>query len=128
MKTPSQFFANAFSVAFLDESAGAQGQTFRHVDLSVLPVASGADAPRVIGLFTVKDVETSAYASVLMLEGAGGEPLRIEISTRGAAAPSVAPGLKVNGTRVGTGTVLTAAGEAIAFIPNALGRAMLHRI
>jgi len=42
------------------------------------------------------------------------------------AGVSMVAGTVVVVSVVGAGVVLSAAGEAIAFIPNALGRALLH--
>ena len=44
--------------------------------------------------------------------------------TVGAVALSVGSAMVVS--VVGAGTVLSAAGEVVAFIPNAIGRALMH--
>ena len=41
-------------------------------------------------------------------------------------AASVATGTVVGVSVIGAGVVLSVAGDAIAFIPNAVGRALLH--
>ena len=128
MGAESQFFAAAFSVAFVEGAPGSQGGSLRQVDLLSLPVASMTAGSRAVGAFVVKDVETSAYAAVYALESeGGGEAVRVEVATRGVNAVVMTAGTKVNASAVSAGTLLTAGSEAIAFIPNALGRAMLHR-
>ena len=113
--------------------------------LSVLPVASlmgvasvaaagvGAvsAAPLVLSaagaVFTVKVVEVSARGTVYVLERASdGARVSVEVAGRGVGAASLAVGTGVTVSVIGAGLVLSAAGEAIAFIPNAIGRALLH--
>ena len=45
---------------------------------------------------------------------------------RGVAASTHGVGTVVTCSVIGTGVVLSVAGEAIAFVPNALGKALLH--
>ena len=78
-------------------------------------------------MFVVKEVEASAYAVAYTLEGiSDGARVRVEIAGREARRASVVAGMIVTATKNSTGTVLASAREAIAFIPNALGRAVLH--
>jgi len=91
--------------------------------LVAVPVAlSGAGA-----VLTVKAVEASARGTVLLLERASdGARASVEIAGRASGAASLAVGTAVTVSVVGAGIILSAAGEAIAFIPNALGQALLH--
>jgi hypothetical protein len=64
---------------------------------------------------------------VCVLERASdGAVASVELVGRGVGAVSLAAGTVVGVTVIGSGVVLSAAGEAIAFVPNALGRALLH--
>jgi hypothetical protein len=141
MNKPHPFFAAAFSLAFVAGGARAQSEASALGDLSALPVASVAGASRAAGasaalpaalaasgaVFVVKGVEASAYATVYTLEGVSdGARISVEIAGRGARQASVVAGTVVTATTISTGTVLAAGSEAIAFIPNALGRALLH--
>jgi hypothetical protein len=75
-------------------------------------------------VLVVKAVEVSARGTVYVLERASdGAAASVEVVGRGA---SVAVGTSVTVGVIGAGVVLSAAGEVIAFIPNALGRALLH--
>lgn len=110
--------------------------------LSALPVASvvvagSAASTAVVALpvalsvtgavLTVRVVEASARGTVYVLERASdGARASIEIAGRGVGTVSLATGTLVTVSVVGAGVVLSAAGEAIAFIPNQLGRALLH--
>lgn len=89
----------------------------------VLPVAlSTAGA-----VLVVKTVEVGARSSVYVLERASdGARVSVEIVHDGARGASHAVGYSMVVSVIGAGVVLSAAGEAIAFIPNALGRALLH--
>jgi len=112
----------------------ARAQSDLSVGLSMLPVASvvGA-APAVLGaagagaVFTVKAVALSAHGTVYVLERASdGAHVSVEVAGRAAGAASHHAGTLVAVSVIGAGVVLSAAGEAIAFLPNALGRALLH--
>jgi hypothetical protein len=103
--------------------------------LSVLPLASvvavGASAVVAVpvalatsgAVLVVKTVESTARGTVYVLERASdGARASVEIAGRVALASGTALVVTV----VGAGLVLSAAGEAIAMIPNALGQALLH--
>jgi hypothetical protein len=78
-------------------------------------------------VFVVKAVEVSALSTVYVLERASdGARVSVEVAGRGVANASVAAGTLVAVSVIGAGVILSAAGEAIAFLPNALGRALLH--
>lgn len=91
--------------------------------LSVLPVAltvSGA-------VLVVKAVEVSARGTVFVLERASdGAQASVELSGRAASGAALGVGTAVAVSVVGTGVLLSAAGEVLCFIPNELGRALLH--
>jgi hypothetical protein len=75
----------------------------------------------------VRAVEVSAHSTVYILERASdGAQASVEVLHRAGHAASLAVGTAVTVSVIGAGVVLSAAGEAIAFIPNALGRALLH--
>lgn len=110
--------------------------------LSVLPVASvvaGASVaagavvaiPVVLStagaVLVVKAVEKTAHGTLYVLERASdGAQASIEIVGKGVAGASMVVGASVVVSVVSAGVILSAAGEAVAFIPNALGRALLH--
>src|SRR5258706_3409287 len=109
---------------------------------SALPVASvvvvaGAAASAALAVavvlaeggaqFVVKGVEASARGTLCVLERVSdGVLVSVEIAARGAGAASLAVGTVVTSTAIGAGVLLSAAGEAIAFIPNAIGRELLY--
>ncbi len=143
-KITSKFIA-AFTVlalTFAPLSAQAQSEASALSAISALPVASvavGASAaagavlavPVVLStsgaVLVVKTVESTARGTVYLLERASdGAQASIEVSGRAAGGVSVVAGTMATVTVIGAGVLLSAAGEVIAFIPNALGRALLH--
>mgnify|MGYP007005567095 CR=1 FL=1 len=76
---------------------------------------------------TVVAVQASALGTVWILERASdGAQASITLSGAAAAGLSVAAGTVVLCTALSTGWVLSAAGQAIAFIPNTIGAALLY--
>ncbi len=126
--------------------AQAQGEASALSAASALPVASvvmggsaavGASAGAVAAVpvmlsvagtvLVVKAAEVSARGTVYLLERASdGARVSVEVLGWGIGAASLVAGTLVTVSVVGAGTVLSAAGEAIAFLPNALGRALMH--
>jgi len=99
--------------------------------LSLLPVAVSIAAPVMIfsaGVtLSVVTVEASATGMVVVLERASdGALATLRFSGQVAGAASLAVGSAVLVTAVSTGWVLSAAGQALAFIPNQIGAALLY--
>jgi len=99
--------------------------------LSMLPVAVSVAAP--VGLlsagavFTVVAVEAASGATVWVLERASdGARASVTVSGQVAGGVSVVAGTGVVALACSAGWVLSAAGQAIAFIPNELGKALLY--
>ncbi len=133
----------ALSLALL--AAPARAQSEASTALSLLPVASvvvsgvaasGAAAavsalPVALSVggavLTVKAVEASATGTVYLLERASdGARVSVEVSGRVVTASAIAVGSAVTVSVIGTGVLLSTVGEVLAFIPNELGRALLH--
>lgn len=95
--------------------------------LSLLPVAVSVAAPAMIisagAALTVVAIEGSATGTVWILERAS-DGARATIHLSGHAVLGL--GTVVVASALGTGWVLSAAGEAIALIPNELGKALLY--
>jgi hypothetical protein len=100
------------------------------LSLSV-PVAISVTAPAALlvsgATFTVVAIEALAEGTVWVLERASdGLRVSVRFGSEVAGASAVAVGTVIVTTTVAAGCVLSAAGEAIAFIPNELGRSLLH--
>lgn len=93
------------------------------VALSAVPAALAVSG----AVLMVKAVEASAHGTVYVLERASdGARASVAVSGRGAKAVSADVGTAVAVGVISAGVVLSVAGEVIAFIPNQLGRALLH--
>jgi hypothetical protein len=142
MKTriPAFFLAASLALAGPGQ-AYAQGEASAVSALSTLPIASIVGGSAVASavatiplalsvsgaLLVVTAVETSARGVVLVLERASdGARASVELLGRGVSSVAIGVGSTIGCSVIGAGVVLSAAGEAIAFIPNALGRALLH--
>ncbi len=126
-------------------SAPARAQSEASLVLSALPVASVVGAGAAVAgsaaavsavpaalavsgaVLVVKAVEVSARGTVIVLERASdGARVSLELSGRAASGVVAGVGAAVAVSVIGAGVVLSAAGEVLCFIPNELGRALLH--
>ncbi len=131
--------AQTQSVAFASDPSSALSA------LSALPVASvvvssyGASvaASVVVALpialstsgavLVVKSVEASAKGAICVLERASdGARVTLELSSRAGRRISVGVGDTMAVSVIAAGATISFAGEVIAFVPNELGRALLH--
>lgn len=144
--------AMAITLAISANFASAQ---YRRVDtaseasaLSALPVASvlivgvaasaasaaaAASVALPVALATsgvvlvIKAVEVTARGTLCVLERASdGAQVSVEIAARGVQQSAFVMGKTVQVSVIGAGAVLSLAGEVIAFVPNEIGRALLH--
>jgi hypothetical protein len=110
--------------------ASAKAQSVEASMLSTLPVAVSVAAPVALSagaVLTVVAVEASANGAVWVLERASdGARSTLRLSAQAAGGLSVVAGTAVMVTVMSTGWVLSAAGAAIAFIPNEIGAALLY--
>ena len=99
--------------------------------LSALPIAVSVAAPVMLlsagAMLSVVAVEATSAGTVWVLERASdGVRASVQLGSQAAGGLSVAAGTAVMVTAMSTGWVLSAAGRAIAFIPNEIGTALLH--
>lgn len=135
-------FAACTLLGGVGASFPAQARNSTLSELSLLPLASVAVAGSAVvdsvvalplalsmggAVLVVKAVESTARGTVYLLERVSdGAQASVEVLGKGVRGASVAVGTAVKVSVVGAGVVLSVAGEAIAFIPNALGRALMH--
>ncbi|MDP2004442.1 MAG: hypothetical protein Q8K45_02090 [Rubrivivax sp.] len=99
--------------------------------LSMLPIAVSVAAPAVLlsagAVFTVVAVKVVSDGTVWVLERAS-DGAQVSVTLTGAAVGGVSllAGTAVVAVASTAGWVLSAAGQAIAFIPNEIGKALLH--
>lgn len=128
----------ATGIALAVAVAPARAQSEASLMLSALPVASvvgGAAALSAVpvaltisgAVLVVRAVEVSAQGTVIVLERlSDGARASIELGANAAGTASVVVGSSVVVSVMGAGVVLSMAGEVLCFIPNELGRALLH--
>jgi hypothetical protein len=115
----------------LSIGARAQSNVSDASALSMLPIAVSVAAPVAVlsagAALTIVSVEATIVGTVWVLERASdGARASIRLAGRGIAGASVVAGTAVAVTAISTGWVLSTASEAIAFIPNELGAALLY--
>jgi len=123
--------ALAVSLAFAATHARAQATLSDASAVSMLPIAVSVAAPVAIlstgAVLTIVAVEATSTGVVWVVERAvDGARASIRLVDRSAAELSLAVGTVVVATALSIGWVLAAAGQAIAFVPNELGRALLY--
>lgn len=75
----------------------------------------------------VKSVEASAKGTVYVFERVSdGSRASVEVLSKGVGAASLAVGTVATVSAIGAGIIVSAAGQVIAFIPNEIGKALLH--
>jgi hypothetical protein len=120
------------SLALLAQApARAQGTASEASAVSMLPVAISVVAPAMLlsagAALTVVAVEASADGTVWLLERASdGARVSVRFAGRLLGATALSIGTAVTVGTLASGHVLSAAGRAIAFIPNEIGAALLH--
>jgi hypothetical protein len=124
------FVAIALSAALMS-NARAHSEVSEASALSMLPMAVSVAAPSMIlcagAVLTVVSVQASAVGTVWVLERASdGARATLHFSGHVAQGAALSIGGAVMVTALTSGYVLSAAGNAIAFIPNEIGRALLH--
>jgi hypothetical protein len=118
-------------VLCVTQAARAHSEVSEASALSTLPVAMSVAAPSMLlaggAVLTVVAVQASATGTVWVLERASdGARATLHFSGHVAQGASMLAGTAVAVTAITAGYVLSAAGQAIALIPNELGRALLH--
>jgi hypothetical protein len=137
--TMERLCAAVIACSWLAVAAPAGAHSTRQSEESVVAAASvvGASAGLAVampvallahgGTLVVKGVEASAHGLVCVLERVSdGARASVKLAANGAGKASIDIGTVVTTTVTASGVVLSAAGEAIAFIPNQLGLALLH--
>ena len=130
----SKSIRNSLAAALLTlnlATAQAQSEASAVSAVSALPIAVSLAAPALVlsaGVsLTVVAVQASAVGTVWILERASdGARITLRLSAQAVGGLSVVAGTVVMVTVISTGWVLSAAGEALAMIPNEIGAALLY--
>jgi hypothetical protein len=121
--------ATALAVAGLP--ARAHNELSEASALSALPVAVSVAAPVMLlaggAALTVVSVQASTTGTVWVLERASdGARATLQFSGRAVGASLATAGTAVLVTALSTGWLISAAGQAIAFVPNQIGASLLY--
>jgi hypothetical protein len=94
---------------------------------SATVVVGSLSAVAASGTVMVESVETAGDASVVVLAGASdAAQATLQLSARAAREASLVAGASVNMVATSTGYLLVAGGKVLAFIPNEIGKALIH--
>ncbi len=122
--------STSIAIALVAGGHSAQAQRVNASDasaLSLLPVAVLVAAPAMLlsagAMLTVVTVEASAKGSVWIVERAS-DGARASLQLASGASAAVGTGVLV--TAMSAGWLLSAAGQAIAFVPNEIGASLLY--
>jgi len=131
MRQHAAALALAAALATTTLSARAHNELSEASALSALPIAVSLAAPAMLlvggAALTVVSVQASATGTVWVLERASdGARATLEFSVRAAGASVAGVGTVVLVTALGTGWLISAAGQAIAFVPNQIGASLLY--
>ncbi len=128
MKRLAPLFA-ALALCFATVPAQAQSDLSEASALGASVVVLGSMSMLAAsGEAVVRSVEAAGEGSVIVLEGvAGAASATIQLSGQAAKGLSVAAGTVVKVSVIATGHVLILAGKVIAFIPNEIGKGLLHQ-
>lgn len=134
------FAITALAAALLAPAARAQSEVSLAVSLAPVALSVGAVSATGVALsaipagmlsagaaLVVVSVEVVGGATVWVLERASdGARISLRVAGRLAEGVVVSTGAAVTVSVIGAGTLLSAAGQAIAFIPNEIGKALLY--
>ena len=121
----------ALAASLAAQAARAHTEVSEVSALSMLPVAVSVAAPSMLiaggAVLTVVSIQASATGTVWVLERASdGARATLHLSGHIAQGAALSVGGAVMVTAIASGWVLSAAGQALALIPNELGRALLY--
>lgn len=99
--------------------------------VSALPVAVSVAVPVALavgaGTLVIKGVEASADGVGWVVENSvDGAKASLRFTGKSTGVSAVAVGTVIDVTAISTGWLLSTAGQAIAFVPNEIGRALLY--
>ncbi|QAU33087.1 hypothetical protein [Janthinobacterium sp. 17J80-10] len=113
----------ASAISALPVASVIAGSSAAVSGIVALPVALSVSG----AVLVVKTVESTARGTLIVLERlSDGARASVEVVGKGGAAASVGIGTMVTVSVISTGALLSIAGEAIAFVANDIGRALLH--
>lgn len=131
MKRCTTVLALTLTLALALPSARAQSNASEASGLSMLPVAVSVTASSLAlsagATLVIVTVESTARGTVWVLERASdGARMSLQFTGKVLEGSATLSGTVVVVTAIGSGYVLSAAGQAIAFVPNEIGASLLY--
>lgn len=97
------------------------------VAIPVTLVAGTSQFFRDAGQLSVTGVKTVGNVSVITLRGlANGTEASVQVSSKAIEGSAVGVGVVLQATVSATGVMLVSAGKALMFVPNEVGKSLLH--
>ena len=97
------------------------------IAVPVTLVAGTAQFFRDAGQLSVTGVKTVGNVSVITLRGlANGTEASVQVSSKAIEGSAVGVGVVLQATVSATGVMLVSAGKALMFVPNEVGKSLLH--
>lgn len=119
----------SLSAGLVHAADGSQGSNPSRAlgELSATVVAGSVLSVAVGGSMVVTSVQAIGDGLEVVLEGASdASTATIRLSGEAAKGLSIAAGTVVSVTAVSTGHLLVASGKVLAFIPNEIGKTLIH--
>jgi hypothetical protein len=121
------WFAPASTASASSPSDASRASLNASMAVPATLVQGGAQFFRDAGKLSVTGVKTVGNMTVYTLRGAAsGAEASVQASARGIEGSAIAVGSVLEGTVFATGTLLVSAGKVLMFVPNELGRSLLH--
>ena len=90
-------------------------------------IGGGAQFFKDAGQLSVTGVKTVGNVSVITMRGlANGTEASVQVSRKAIQGASIGVGVVLQTTVSATGVLLVAAGKALMFVPNEMGKSLLH--
>ena len=125
---PALLLCLACGVASADQGASAMSEASSLAAQGSATVVYGSlSAVAASGTIIVESVEVTGNASMVVLAGASdAASATLRLSGKAVKGASLVAGTSVGLVAISTGYLLVSAGKVLAFIPNEIGRALLH--
>ena len=97
------------------------------VAIPVTLVDGSAQLFKDAGQLSVTGVKTVGNVSIITLRGlAGGAEASVQVSSKAIEGSAIGVGMALQATVSVTGVLLVSAGKALMFVPNEMGKSLLH--
>jgi hypothetical protein len=117
----------SFACAAAEANGDISAPSRMSAEASGLLVNGSLTAVAASGAVVVTAVEVSGEGVVLVLQGAGEvSSATVRLSGKAARGLSIATGTVLEVVAISSGHVLVLSGKALAFVPNEMGKLLLH--